>query len=581
MKLTGYIKPASAFLLLFFAASFLIRTDNSFDQDLGRHLLLGQIIWETKEVPLTNLFSYTYPDFPFINSHWLFELLLYLGQQTVGLSLLIVFKVTTILLAIWLVLMTVPKNRYLLLPLAFIFLHTVRERPDLRPEVLSFLFTGLTLFILTKFEEGKSKWIYLLPLIQLLWVNSHIYFMLGLFLQAIFLVHVAYKTFKSQLKSETLKVLGVVFFFSIIAGLINPSGLKGFLNPLTFNQNYGYTIAENQNMFLLESLNFRNPNFLFVKIAIIIAFLSLVIAFFKNRLSPKTIGLTVLGVGIALLNIRSFPYLFLISLPAILENFGGEKFTLIHKILLFITIPVLLYESISYLNGDYYRYTDQNTQVELTLKENGKNALDFVLGNNLPQPIFNNFDIGSYITYRGYPKYRIFVDGRPGEYPASFFRDEYIPAQEDPGKFTSLEKKYNFQTIIFSHTDQTPWARKFLKSITQDPKWSTVFIDNFIIVLVREDVAQQKNLAAINLDKITPEKFDFQNHVQYLRLSLFLLNLDYVKTAENFAQGSRQIFPDSPSANLILANIYGTSGDYIQLLAAREYFRKSSSSIFW
>src|SRR3989338_815335 len=135
-------------LLLFFVFSFLFRTDYSFDQDLGRHLRLGEIILQTKSVPLVNLFSYTYPDFPFFNSHWLFEVLVYLGQQTVGLQAILILKVIIFLTAVWLILKVIPKNQYLLLPVSFIFLHTLRERPELRPEVFSFLFTALTIYIL-------------------------------------------------------------------------------------------------------------------------------------------------------------------------------------------------------------------------------------------------------------------------------------------------------------------------------------------------------------------------------------------------------------------------------------------------
>ncbi len=249
---------------------------------------LGEIILQTKTVPLNNLFSYTYPDFPFINSHWLFEVLAYLGQQAIGLQAILVFKVIIILLSVWLVLKIVPRNQYLLLPVGFIFLHTLRERPDLRPEIFSFLFTGLTFYILDKLEKAKSKLVFLLPLIQLIWINTHIYFIVGLILQAIFLAHLAYK----YLRSHTIRgliaqgrgkliILGIVFGLSVIVSLINPSGIKGFLNPLTFNQNYGYTIAENQNMFLLESINFRDSNFLFVKIVAGLILLSMAVAFFR------------------------------------------------------------------------------------------------------------------------------------------------------------------------------------------------------------------------------------------------------------------------------------------------------------
>ena len=120
------------FLLLFFVFSFLFRTDHSFDQDLGRHIKLGEIIWQTKEVPKTNLFSYTNEDFPFINTHWLFEVVAYGFSQTIGLSAFLVLKIIIFLFASFLVIKTIPKNnQVLLLPLGFIFFHVLRERTEL------------------------------------------------------------------------------------------------------------------------------------------------------------------------------------------------------------------------------------------------------------------------------------------------------------------------------------------------------------------------------------------------------------------------------------------------------------------
>ncbi|MDD5147329.1 MAG: hypothetical protein PHV63_02140 [Candidatus Daviesbacteria bacterium] len=540
-------------LLLFFVFSFLFRTDHSFDQDLGRHLKLGEIIWQTKNVPLTNLFSYTYPDFPFINSHWFFELLVYLGQQTIGLQAVLVLKVVIFLLSVWLVLKTIPKNQYLLLPVGFIFLHTLRERPDLRPEIFSFLFTASTYFILEKYLKSPTKLLYLLPIIQLVWINTHIYFFVGLSLQAIFLIHLASQNLRLHPKGVKLKLLVFIFGLSVVVSLANPSGLAGFLNPFTFNQNYGYTIVENQTMFLLESINFRNPNFLFVKLAAATILLSTAVALFKKRLLIKNLLLAGFGLTLALANVRSFPYLVFISLPAILENFGIPKPVLFRKLFTIITVPLLLLESYFYLNGDYYKYTSSDDRPKLEFKESGRNALDFVLKNNLPQPVFNNFDIGSYITYRGWPKYRVFVDGRPGEYPKEFFQNVYIPAQSDPQKFKELDQKIGFKTIVFSHTDQTPWGKAFLTSVVKDPDWRIVYVDDFMIILVKNNVVASQGvpLEPIDLSKLDPGRYRFDSHLSYLRLSLFLSQTGNLESAQEFAKRGLAIFPASPLGNAL------------------------------
>jgi len=59
-------------LILVFVLSF-HTTTREWSQDLSRHLKLGEIISKEHDFPRTNLFSYTFPDFPFANHHWLAE----------------------------------------------------------------------------------------------------------------------------------------------------------------------------------------------------------------------------------------------------------------------------------------------------------------------------------------------------------------------------------------------------------------------------------------------------------------------------------------------------------------------------
>src|SRR3989344_9096051 len=89
-----YIKTdALVYLLLFvLLASFLIHNFDSIGQDIGRHLKVGEIIWQTKEIPKTNLFSFTESDFTFINHHWLSEVMFFGIFNVAGFTGLILFK---------------------------------------------------------------------------------------------------------------------------------------------------------------------------------------------------------------------------------------------------------------------------------------------------------------------------------------------------------------------------------------------------------------------------------------------------------------------------------------------------------
>lgn len=525
-------------LLLFFVFSFLFKTDQSFNQDLGRHIKVGEIILQNFSIPKVNLFSYTNPDFPFINTHWLFGVIAFLFQKAGALQLFLILKVVVILISVWLTLKIIPEGKQvLLLPMGFIFLHVLRERTDLRPEIFSFLFTALSFFILEKFIRQKTRLIFLLPIIQIIWINTHIYFFVGLLLQFIFFSHLLFKRIGWHLSF-------FVLLASIFVSLLNPNGINGLLYPLNVNQNYGYSIVENQSMFLLENIGFRDSNFLFVKLSFGIILFSLVLSLIKKNFEVKNFLLSCVGLGLALLNVRSFPYLVFISLPAVLMSlpvFKSKRFT---HILYFATGILLFAESYFYLSGDYYILKGDYHQNSLKFAENGQAALDFVLEKNLPQPIFNNFDIGSYIIYRGYPKYRVFVDGRPEAYPAQFFQSTYIPIQSDYQKFKEAGKSYGFKTVIFSHTDQTPWGQNFLQNIVKDPEWKIVYIDDFMVILVRDGVLG--NLQSINLAEINSVNYKYKDLLPYLRLGIFISNMGYQTQANYFFQKAYQISPTIP-----------------------------------
>lgn len=549
-------------LLLFFVFSFIFKTDLSFNQDLGRHIKLGEIILQSREVPKTNLFSYTNTEFPFINTHWFFEVLAYFFSQINGLQLFLILKIFIFLFSVWLILKTIPsKNSVLLLPAAFIFFHVLRERLDLRPEIFSFLFTAVTLFCLEKFSNSPNPrerkiigQMAALPLIQLLWINMHIYFFVGLILQAIYLFHLVIQYLRFHLEGVKLKFLSFIFILSILISLINPNGIKGFLYPLNVNQNYGYTIVENQTIFLLERIGFHDPNFLWVKISAFLIGLSILIALLRKQSNIKNLLLSVFGLALAVMNIRSFPYLVFLSLPATLTNFGEVKKNSFTNLLSISAGFLLILQSFFYLNGSYYKFRDDPHQVGLSFEENAKGAMDYVIKNNLPQPVYNNFDIGSYIIFKGYPKYKVFVDGRPEAYPKQFFSEVYIPSQSDVNKFKELEVRYNFQTIIFSHTDQTPWGKTFLQNIIKDKDWSIVYFDDFMIVLVKKDLAEEKKLNILSLEKLLPNQYNFKNHLSFLRLGIFLSNNGYPANGELFIQKALQVSPQSPIANSILGN---------------------------
>ena len=168
-----------------------------------------------------------------------------------------------------------------------------------------------------------------------------------------------------------------------------------------------------------------------------------------------------------------------------------------------------------------------------------------MLTHNISGPIFNNFDIGSYLIYRLYPKERVFIDGRPEAYPAEFLQDTYIPMQQDIELFNTVDQKYGFNTIFFSHTDQTPWARSFLQQIINHPQWKPVYLDDYVIIFLKETPANHNILTRyamkpneVTFSNLTPN--DFQ---AILRLATFFNIIELSEQELNMYQRALAMRP--------------------------------------
>lgn len=169
-----------------------------------------------------------------------------------------------------------------------------------------------------------------------------------------------------------------------------------------------------------------------------------------------------------------------------------------------------------------------------------KPAVDYLIKEHIEGPIYNNFDIGSYLEYRLYPAEKVYIDGRPEAYPATFFQQKYIPSQTSENIFKEEDKKYHFNTIFFSHGDQTPWAQMFLGWIYKSKDWRLIYLDEFSIIMVK-NTEQNKNLIT-NADL---EQNENKNPLSLLRIALFYNKIGDNKKAAEFYKKVLDVDPNN------------------------------------
>ncbi len=530
-------------------------------QDLGRHLLTGQIILQTHSVPKVNLFSYTYPDFPFINHHWFSEVIFYLTNQLVGFNGLLVLTILTVTAAFAFVFFFSLKkgNIFAITIISILYLRVLFERTDVRPEIFSFLFLSLFLVILYRYREQYTRLIFVLPFLELVWVNTHIYFPIGIAVIGLFLIE-RITMHRKNIFSKYTSILVFVFALSSAITLLNPNGFQGALYPLQVFKNYGYTIEENQTVFFLWNYFGGKTSILYFFISVAALFLTLLLTFKKTRHIDWLLALffTALATNAE----RNFPlFVFGTFVP-----FANALSTIAAKarpwprsdllkngVALFLIVLILW----------------QITQVAslrplgFGIESGAKAGVDFFLQSNLKGPIFNNFDIGSYLEYRLYPKEKVFIDGRPEAYPSSFIQNAYIPMQIDKSIFEEMAKKYHLNTIFFSYTDQTPWAITFLKQIVQDKTWTMAYLDDYVVIFVKNNNK--------NLDTKTYFATNQNNLQSLLRLAYFFNTVGWQNQEVSTYQQILTLNPNYCPALYNLSLILNQKNDPIAAVYAQRF----------
>ncbi|MCX6722947.1 MAG: hypothetical protein NT094_02645, partial [Candidatus Staskawiczbacteria bacterium] len=263
------------------------------------------------------------------------------GYALLSVIFLIIFTLSFIIL--------IKKERffYCLFPVCLGYLATTGFL-GIRPQLLSVFFIALLLIILNKFLENPStKLIYFCPILFLIWANIHSGFFIGLFLIFLIIVLEIFKKAKlfkkliylrffsgqsfDEPSNKKIKVLSIIFIFSIIFTFINPYG------PRLYEQIFSVLgdsflkshIIEWQPLFSTSPIQYS----IFI-VLYLIFFLTLVIVFHKKINFDKII----------------------ISLIFLLSAISSQR-----NILIFIIFTVPIFSELIF----YYRNTENLEQIEI------------------------------------------------------------------------------------------------------------------------------------------------------------------------------------------------------------------------
>jgi len=190
--------------------------------------------------PRTNTFSLTAPNYPWVDLHWIFQLLLYgvwiLGGVAGTTLFAAALVVTTALVLYGIARRFVPPMLAAFLMAVALTVSSPRFVP--RPELLSFLYFAVYLVLL----EGRSRngrAIYLLVPLQILWANTQGIFAVGIALIGCYWLGATLAFLplprgwreETRLPTAEWRRLTIVLVLATLGCLVNPWGIEGALFP--------------------------------------------------------------------------------------------------------------------------------------------------------------------------------------------------------------------------------------------------------------------------------------------------------------------------------------------------------------
>jgi len=574
--------------------------------DLGRHLENGKLVWQNKDVLFKNFYSYTEPNFPFVNHHWLGGVIFYGVYLIGGFKLLSLFNILIMLSAFSLAFKLAIKKAgfYLSSFLAIPVIFLLSQRTEVRPEIFSYLFIILTWLVIDRVNKNKNyrQLFWLIPLF-ILWANIHIYFFIGLIMigcqaaaEFLGLLFKERENLESGLKNafRVAKPWIKSLVYVTLACLVNPNTYKGLVYPFNIFHNYGYEVAENKSVFYLGHLMI-NHNFLLFKILLFLLILSWLAYFvFEKKLRLFDLFLSVFFSLLALLASRNLaifglvagviistnllsPVAFLKENISFLKNINQGKYRLYLSGLISLII----------LFGIFYLILDSRQPHNFIknsfgwgLATGSADSRQFFKDNNLSGPIFNNYDLGSALIFWLDSSKAVFVDNRPEAYSREFFANIYRPLQTDLNKWQEYSQQYQFKTIYFSHTDMTPWAQQFLRQILSNDDWALIYFDRELVIL-----SNKKLTDAASLKKLTIDNWRFRQKFRELvvrsnlaakfKLAVLAENAKQLDLAEEVYREILMNYPDDGRALASLGYLFANQAKRESLQISLKYLERA------
>lgn len=470
--------------------------------ELGYLLKEGKWFWESGQIAFTNLHSYTAVDFAISNNHWGAAAVFYGIQQLIGfggLHFLIAACYTAVFLALYQELYQ-KTSLFWSIAIGILAVPLFAMHNLVDAIFFTYIFTSVYWILLHKVLQQKIKvnWLLVLPLLQVVWVNSHEYFWIGWCL--LFIASMCALLIKS--KSTTL-LIGTTMV-SLLLSLVHPKGWQGVYTALqnSWESPVFMPIWEQPtwDAYLLT----YSYSLLYVIAVVLVSSLFLILIIKKNM--PQKIWLYTTGGSFLLLTLWTNQLAPLLVIPFLLSAFrvvtyfyaeeAEEQLALLKYkppvLSLYILVPTFVAAGF-YQPITNFGYGIQQEEVEL---------VEFVNAAKIEGPVFNNTAISGLLAYGLEMPAPTYISSQPQAHPNEFYNQYYFPTILNPLGWKKVHDLYEFNTIIFRLKGASTEQLEFMGNLLGNGKWAMVYyVPDYEVVLVKKN---EKNQSIIDRFRIKP-----------------------------------------------------------------------------
>lgn len=450
------------------------------EADCWWHILVGERILSTASWPTTSLYSFTVPGAPWMASEWLGEVLMAVSVRAGGLTgLVIAFMGLSLLLMVLLYYYAwlrcgnskaATAACAILLPLTTAFFM-------MRPQLLGWLFFLATLICLERFRQGRRKTVWFLPVIFLLWANTHPSFVFGLFAMGLYggggmLSFRRANLIAERWPAEQRRAFLRASLFCVLALLVTPYGTRLAMYPFDAALMQRLTISSNPEWHSMEfAISYGK------------IFFGLILLFLLTQVftPPLTYRLEDLGLFLFAVYAASehwrltilFTLVFAPLLATLLVRWIPGYDASKDRYALNATLMALI------LAGLYWSFPSSRQLEEEVKREYPYGAVQYLRQTPVGPRVLNEIDWGGYLLYSLRPDYRVFIDGRRDPYEPSGVLDDYLQISSLGPQALPLLQKYDLDACLVRR------GAPLATLVAALPQWELVYSDRISQLFVR------------------------------------------------------------------------------------------------